>query len=60
MTKDEALEWLAGRRSMTNIVPQHPLETWHVRIAEADAAMIPQAYWVAKAHAEGLVKEKND
>lgn len=57
MTKQEAQEWLAGKCSMINIVPQHPFETWQSRIAEADAAMIQQAYWIAKAHADGLIEE---
>jgi len=39
---------------MTNIVSQVPFETWQVRIAEADAAMVQQAYWVARAHKEEL------
>ena len=45
MTYEEAMEWIKGNRSMTNIIPQDPLATWEVRIAEADAAMIQQAYW---------------
>jgi len=52
MNFEEALEWIRGSRSMCNIVPQEPFETWQVRIAEADAAMIQQAYWVIKAHDE--------
>lgn len=51
----EALEWLAGKRSMTNIIPQDPLETWQVRICQADAAMTEQAYLVVKAHNESLL-----
>ena len=54
MKYEEAQEWLAGERSMTNIIPHDPLETWEVRIAEADAAMVQQAYWIVKAHIEGL------
>ena len=54
MDYTEALAWLNGERSLTNVVPQEPWETWTVRIAEGDAAMIQQAYWIAKAHAEGL------
>ena len=46
----EATEWLNGKRSMINLIPQEPLETWEVRIAQADAAMTQQAYWIAKAH----------
>lgn len=55
MDYDEACAWLRGERSMTNIVANEPFETLEVRIAQADAAMTQQAYWVAKAHAEGLV-----
>jgi hypothetical protein len=53
----EAKEWLAGKCSMTNIIPQEPLETWEIRICQADAAMTQQAYWIVKAHSEGLIKE---
>uniref|UniRef100_A0A6H1ZX93 Uncharacterized protein n=1 Tax=viral metagenome TaxID=1070528 RepID=A0A6H1ZX93_9ZZZZ len=52
----EALEWLDGKRSMTNIIPQDPFETWQVRISEADAAMMQQAYWFVKAHEEFKVR----
>ena len=46
----EAREWLKGNRSMTNTIPQDPFETWQVRVAEGDAAMTKQAYWVVRAH----------
>jgi len=55
MNIEEALEWLKGNRSCMNDISQFPTETWQVRIAEADAAMTKQAYYVAKAHKEGLV-----
>lgn len=55
MNKDEAVAWLKGERSLTNIIPRDPFETWNVRIAEADAAMTQQAYWIVKAHKEGLI-----
>lgn len=55
MDYDEACSWLRGERSMTNMVPQDQFETWNVRIAQADAAMTQQAYFVAKAHAEWLL-----
>jgi hypothetical protein len=55
MSYEEALDWLRGSRSMTNLVPQHPFETWVVRIAQADAAMVEQAYWIARAHKENLL-----
>ena len=60
MDYKEALEWLRGKRSMTNIIPQHPLETWQVRICQADAARLQEAYWIVRAHREGLVKEAHD
>jgi len=55
MTYEEALAWLRGHRSMNNMLLPDPIETREVRIAQADAAMVQQAYWVAKAHREGLV-----
>ena len=55
MDYEEAIEWLKGKRSMCNIVPRDPFETWQVRTCEADAAKIQQAYWVAKAHTEELM-----
>ena len=58
MDRDEAIEWLKGTRSITNNIPTDPYETWAVRTAQADAAMIQAAYWVLKAHAEGLMPSK--
>ena len=54
----EAKEWLYGERSMTNIIPREPFETWEVRTAKADAAMVQQAYWVVKAYHDGLLQEE--
>ena len=59
MEFSEAIEWLSGKRSMTNIVPQDPFGTWQARIAEADAAMTHQAYWIVKAHREGLLENSS-
>lgn len=56
MTPDEAREWIKGNRSMCNSIGSSDLDKWQVLIAQADAAMIEQAYWVLKAHKEGLVK----
>jgi hypothetical protein len=55
MNYEEALAWLNGERSMQYNIPMDPLETWQVRVAQADAAMAQQAYWFVKAHKEGLV-----
>ena len=57
MKYDEAVEWIKGKRSMINEVPQNPIKTWALRIAETDAAMVYQAYWILKAYKEGLIKE---
>jgi hypothetical protein len=55
MNKEEAIDWLMGERSMTNTISQDPFDTWQVRIAQADAAMCEQAYWILMAHNDGLV-----
>ena len=60
MNYEQALEWLRGERSLTNIVPEYPRETWLVRIAEADAAATQQAYWIVRAYKEGLVEALRD
>ena len=52
MDISEAKAWLEGDRSMINQIQQHPSETWEVRIAQADAAMTQQAYWIVKAYKE--------
>ena len=54
----EANAWLMGERSMANSIASDPDGyglTYEVRLAQADAAMTQQAYWIAKAHEEGLV-----
>jgi len=50
MNRLEAMAWIRGDRSLTNMIPQNPLETWDERIARADAAMVERAYWVLRAH----------
>jgi hypothetical protein len=55
MTKEEAIAWLTGERSMTNTIPQDPFDTWQVRIDQADAAKCKQAYYILRAHKDGLV-----
>jgi hypothetical protein len=52
MSEIEALEWMRGERSMANIIPQDPFETWQTRIAVADAAKTEQAYWVLRHYRE--------
>ena len=52
MNHEEAKAWLNGDRSTINIIPQEPLETWEVRIAQADSARVQQAYWVLRSYKE--------
>jgi hypothetical protein len=56
MEKQEAEEWLSGNRSMCNSLSSGDPDLWQVRIAQADAAMMQQAYWVLRAYKEGLIK----
>ena len=49
----EANEWLKGNRSTCNSF-NFIEETSHVLVAQADAAMREQAYWVARAKKEKL------
>ncbi len=60
MKYEEALAWLRGERSTNNLIlndfEQTRPEAW-VNIARADAGMIEQAYWIVKAHKEGLVPD---
>jgi hypothetical protein len=60
MSLKEALEWIRGERSSLNYMPRDPEDTYHVRIAQTDAAMIQQAYYVLKAHKEGLLTVTNE
>ncbi len=55
MTYDEAVSWLKGERSVTNYRQIPNDEQSHVRVAQEDAAMTEQAYWIVRAHKEGLV-----
>ena len=58
MGLNEAREWLNGNRSTVNTVPEEPRETWQERIARADASYIEMAYWILRAHKEGLVDNR--
>jgi hypothetical protein len=55
MTKDEAIEWLTGVRDMGNLTMQQPLDTYNVRVEQANAAKMEQAYWVLRAIKEELI-----
>ena len=56
MEYKEAMEWLKGNRCTINTIPKDPIETWEIRITQADSAFMQIAYWVVKAHKEGLLK----
>jgi hypothetical protein len=60
MDIEEARAWLRGERSTTNYMPQDPFDTWNVRIAQADAALTQQAYWIVKAHEDGFINAPAD
>jgi len=61
MNLTEAIEWLNGERSWNN--KHHGLQHHgptalgdrEVNIARDDAATTEQAYWIVRAHREGLV-----
>lgn len=55
MSAEEAKEWLEGKRSMCNTFVGTDPDIRTVQIVQADAAMMEQAYWVLKAHKEGLI-----
>jgi hypothetical protein len=58
MTNEEAREWLKGDRSLCNSIGSSDPDRWQVLIAQADAAMMEQAYWFLKADKEGLLGDK--
>ena len=56
MDSEEAQAWLRGERSTTNWLQQPDNKQSHVQVHQADAALTEQAYWVVRAHKEGLVE----
>jgi len=52
MDYQEAIEWMEGIRDMSNLVQQEPHETWNVRVEQANAAKMEQAYWFLRYHKE--------
>lgn len=59
MTKDEAIAWLKGERSMINLISSADPDQFQVNVAVTDAAMMKQAYLILKAHKEGLLEVEN-
>lgn len=60
MTVKEAREWILGKRTWWNDhANQSPTRGEDsVNCAKHDAASIEQAYWVLRAHSEGLMEPK--
>jgi hypothetical protein len=65
MTKAEAIEWFEDKRDMGDVIPQFFKHdginyqddgTCIVRTEQANAAKLEQAYWILRAHKEGLIK----
>jgi hypothetical protein len=62
MDIQEAQEWLEGRRDMGNFITydinprsQQDDGTYRVRVEQANAAKMEQAYWVLRSHKENLI-----
>ncbi len=57
MNLEEALAWLRGERSSWNSMSTTvTLPGAHTISAQVDAANTEQAYWIVRAHKEGLVE----
>ena len=63
MKYEEAIEWLKGNRSTWN---DHVSEQLNIgrsqamtNVAVSDAASTQEAYWIVKAHKEGLLEEND-
>ncbi len=58
MEYEEAIEWLKGERSTCNTYFQRGFGSSEASLmtAQADEAMTQQAYWIVKAHKEGLIQ----
>ena len=56
MTYEEALAWLHGFRSTLNYTEAPTPQESRVNAAKQDASMTEQAYWIVRAHKEGLVE----
>ena len=55
MTYEEAVGWLRGERSTVNYAGGDSPAESQERATRMDAAMTEQAYWIVRAHKEGLV-----
>ncbi len=56
MNLEEALAWLRGQRSTLNYTQAPTPEDSRLYAAKQDAAMTEQAYWIVRAHREGITE----
>ena len=56
MDNEEAQAWLRGERSTINYTQAPTPEDSRINSAKKDASMTEQAYWIVRAHKEGLVE----
>ncbi len=54
MSFEEALAWLRGERTTLNYTDAPTPQESRVNAANQDASMTEQAYWIVRAHKEGL------
>ena len=56
MSYEEALMWLRGENSTINYTQAPTPQESRIMAAKIDASMTEQAYWIVRAHKEGLVE----
>ena len=56
MDLEEALAWLQGKRSTLNYTNAPTPQESRINAAKQDASMTEQAYWIVRAHKEGLAE----
>lgn len=60
MDAEEARQWFLGNRSTHNSFDWIDKSKDIAACAQADAGMLEKAYWVLKAHKEGLIRESDN
>ncbi len=58
MNLGEALAWLNGERSTVNVAGGESPWDSQERATRMDAAMTEQAYWIVRAHKEGITEDE--
>ena len=57
MQLEEAQAWLRGERSTINYTQAPTPEESRINAAKQDASMTEQAYWIVRAHKEGITED---